>query len=290
MLRFIIGVIAAVFLSFTAAFNASGAEDDDFMYSIINGEAVIVGFNGEPSELDIPDFIGCYPVTEVRDNAFCNCRSLKRISLPSTLTRLGHHCFYACYSLQSIALPDSITGIGEGCFCGCTGLVAAELPDSLENLPDSCFRACTSLTEIELPEQLKEIGNFCFAGCTSLEAADTGDELLSIGERAFFMCDRLESIFIPPSCKSIGAQAVGYTCDGNMELRRRDMVIKGSGNSAAEHCAEDNGLQFYEEAKAESAFAAGDSTCRRTALIGSVIFGLLILALLRIVFTDWSDQ
>ena len=284
MFRAVCGVFAAVFLFFSASFRAFGAEKADLKYSIIGGEAVIIGFTGEPTELAVPEFIGCYPVTEIRDNAFCNCSSLKRISLPSSLTKLGHHCFYACDSLESIALPDGLAEIGEGCFCGCTGLAAAELPDNLEQLPDSCFRACTSLKEIALPSALVSVGAFCFSGCTDLESVRTGENLTSVGDRAFFMCGRLKSFDVPSACTEIGTQALGYTCDGNMELRKRDMVIRGTKGSAAETYAEDNGLRFY------AAENNGHSARQWAALGGLALLSILILSVLRIVFTDWSDQ
>jgi hypothetical protein len=284
MFRAVCGVVAAVFLFFSAAFSTFGAEKTDIKYSIIDGEAVITGFTGAPTELEIPEFISCYPVTEIRDNAFCNCSSLKSVSLPSTLTKLGHHCFYACDSLEDIALPEEIAEIGEGCFCGCSELVVAELPDTLEQLPDSCFRACTSLKEIKLPSELKSLGAFCFAGCTDLEIAETGELLDSMGDRAFFMCDRLNSFYVPSACTAIGTQALGYTCDGNMELRKRDMQIRGSSGSAAERYAADNGLRFC---ASENDTGSNGS---RAALLGIAVFLILILLLLRIVLTDWSDQ
>lgn len=296
MKKILFGIFAAVFLLMTAAFRAYGAEKDDFEYSLIGGEAVIVGFIGEPSEVVIPDFIGCYPVTEVRDNAFCNCTSLKRVTLPDTITKIGHHSFYGCYSLEDVVLPEGLSEIGEGCFCGCTELRYAEISDTLEILPDSCFRACTSLTGIKLPEKLKEIGDNCFAGCTSLEYAETGEALISVGERAFFMCGRLKSLYIPPVCGQIGSQAVGYTCDGNTVLRQRELLIKGSKGSAAESYAAENGLRFYEAENAEAAFSLtetddaseNDYVCE--AAVGATVVLILILSFLRIVFTHWSDQ
>ncbi len=294
--KIVFGIFAAVFLLMTVVFKAYGAEKDDLEYSIIGGEAVIVGFKGEPTEVEIPDFIGCYPVTEIRDNAFCNCTSLKRMTLPDTLMKIGHHSFYGCYSLKSAELPEGLAEIGEGCFCGCTGLTSASIPDTLEILPDSCFRACTSLREIKLPDQLKEIGNFCFAGCTSIEKAETGEKLLSVGERAFFMCGRLKSLYIPPVCKQIGSQAVGYTCDGNIVLRQRELLVKGSKGSVAERYAEENGFRFYEAEKASEAFSVTgtDNGAEEKRLcevfVGAVIVLILILSFLRIVFTDWPDQ
>ena len=288
MKKILLGVIAAFFVLFGGKMNAFGAVSDNLEYSIIGGEAVITGFKGEPTELDIPEFISCYPVTEVRDNAFCYFRSLKRISLPSTLTKLGHHCFYACDSLESIALPEGLAEIGEGCFCGCGGLANAELPDSVDVLPDSCFRACTSLKEIKLPSSLKTVGAFCFAGCTSLEKAETDEALLSVGERAFFMCDKLSDIYIPPACTSIGAQALGYTCEGNMELKQRTMVIGGCAGSAAESYAADNGLRFSVTEK--TSYSNSESSLLLAAFMGVTLLLILIVYVLKIVFTDWSDQ
>ena len=98
MIRSVLGIIAAIFLSITAVLDSFAAEYGCLEYSIINGEAVITGFSDEPTDLEIPEFISCYPVTEIRDNAFCNCSSLERITFPETLTKIGHHSFYACYS------------------------------------------------------------------------------------------------------------------------------------------------------------------------------------------------
>ncbi|MBP5379817.1 MAG: leucine-rich repeat domain-containing protein [Ruminococcus sp.] len=284
MIRSVLGIIAAIFLSITAVLDSFAAEYGCLEYSIINGEAVITGFSGEPTDLEIPEFISCYPVTEIRDNAFCNCSSLERITFPETLTKIGHHSFYACYSLREIALPSGLTELGEGCFCGCTALITAKLPDTLEQLPRSCFRACTSLMNIELPDKLESVGDFCFAGCTRLEKAETGECLASVGDGAFFMCNKLKSIYIPPSCTAIGDQAIGYSCDGNMALRQHDMLIRGNAGTSAERYAARNGLRF----RAVNADKEKARTC--ALLLGIIILFVLMRWFLRIVFTDRSDQ
>ena len=68
------------------------------------------------------------------------------------------------------------------------------------------------------------------------------------------MCGRLKSLYIPPVCKQIGSQAVGYTCDGNMMLKQTDMVIDGEAGSAAEDYARENGLLFDEKVTTADAF------------------------------------
>lgn len=244
MLKYSLGIIAAVFLLFYEGLAAFGAENEGIGYTIIDREAVITGYSGEHTEIEIPEFIGCYPVTEIRDNAFCNCRTLKSVIIPDTVTKLGHHCFYGCYSLKEVKLPAELEEIGEGCFCGCGALDTVELPYTLGVLPDSCFRACTSLSSVRLPKRLTSAGAFCFAGCTGLKEVQTDDELRFIGERAFFMCGKLNEIYIPPTCKFIGKQAVGFTCEGNLELKQVELLISGERGSAAEHYASENGLRF----------------------------------------------
>ena len=237
----ILSVFAALSLSGTAASAEEGCK-----HSIIDGEAVIIGFSGEPEHLQIPDFIEGCPVTEIRDNAFYNCGSLISVELPDTLMKIGHHSFYACNSLESVALPEGLEQLGAGCFCGCTAMKYAEIPESLVELPDSCFRACSSLSEITLPDKLESIGQLCFAGCIELKSAELPESLGVIGEKAFYMCDRLRRIYLPPSVGLIGDKALGYTCDGNSISRTADMLIISRKDTAAENYAEDNGFCFAE--------------------------------------------
>lgn len=267
-----------------------GAEMEGLMYSVYEGEAVVTGYTGEPEYIDIPDFFGCYPVTELRDNAFYMCETLRGIILPDTITRIGHHCFYACDMLEAVRLPEGLEEIGEGCFCGCTGLKNIPLPASLDVLPASCFRACESLVGIELPQGLKGIGELCFSGCESLESVSTGRELGSIGGGAFYMCPELERIFIPPSCTDIGAEALGYGCTGNELVINEHMVLLGEAGSVAEKYATVNGLRFSSDLKGYDSASNVQLKLEKgrnihiSALAGTAIFAALILALIRCLF------
>lgn len=62
--------------------------------------------------------------------AFKNCRSLERVTLPEHLTYLGGEAFYHCSSLEEVVIsPDS----------------------KLQQIGSSAFRCCDSLREITLP-------------------------------------------------------------------------------------------------------------------------------------------
>ena len=268
----------------------SGVETEGLIYSVHDGEAVVTGFTGRPEYIDIPDFFSCYPVTELRDNAFYNCETLRGIEMPDTVERIGHHCFYACDRLEAVRLPDGLEEIGEGCFCGCVRLSDIFLPASLDKLPDSCFRACVSLADVELPQGLKSIGELCFSDCEGLERISTGNELSSIGGGAFYMCPRLESIFISSACTYIGDQALGYDCIGNKLIKNDSMVILGAEGSAAERYASANGLAFscYNGDDITSAgYLSAPKTLKKAdiaAFSGAAVFTALIIVLLRRLF------
>lgn len=247
-------LITVTFFSLTPV-KTQAADEPGFTYTIINGEATIIGYKGEPVYIEIPETLEGCPVTEIRDNAFFNCSSLRQISLPATITKMGHHCFYACYSLESIILPPALEEIGMGCFCGCSSLSTVSIPDTLSVLPDSCFRACTALKEIIVPYNVRKIEKFCFSGCTSLNYVSLGNQLTEIGNRAFFMCNDLESLYIPPSVEVMGIEAVGFipTIDGS-EVKT-DFTVFGKDSSEAQHYADNNSLKFSAADEAVQTFS-----------------------------------
>ena len=60
-----------------------------------------------------------YPVTAFAANAFKECKGLKSISIPSSVTSLGNYCFSECSGLTSITIPSSVTSLGDECFGEC---------------------------------------------------------------------------------------------------------------------------------------------------------------------------
>lgn len=280
-------MIIAFFIAAAAAFFAQPAwvcaeEAAGYEYTVINGEVTVIGFTGEPEYIGIPEFIEGCPVTEVRDNAFYNCTSLRSISLPDTIIKIGHHSFYGCYSLESIVLPAELEELGMGCFCGCTELKEVKLPDTLRVLPDSCFRVCTSLKDVILPGEVTAVEKFCFAGCTGLESINLGDSLQELGDRALFMCDSLESLYIPPSVERIGTEAAGYSSDGK-SISETGVLILGAKDSAAQRYAGENGLSFRAAAETADVFAEAYDAEPVEAPKGAVYLGFLLFGALAVI-------
>lgn len=257
-----------------------------YIYTIINNEATVTGFEGEPTYIEIPETVEGCRVTEIRDNAFYECGSLKHIGIPDTIEKIGHHAFYACSSLESITLPDSVKEVGMGCFNGCDSLSAVSLSRNLTRLPDSCFRSCTELTSFEISDNITEIGDFCFSGCTSLSTVSFGNSLKSVGDCSFYMCD-IKSIYIPSTVKQLGICSIGYTPTDSGASQIEGFTILGSKKSAASRYAEENSLTFQNADSLVSAFAIQKINGQRIAVPSIFIltgFVLLLLISLKYLF------
>ena len=147
-------------------------------------------------------------------NAFQDCPSLKKITLPSILTSLGTNAFAFCDNLESIEqLPTAIDEIGYGTFCSCEKLEKLEIPSSVTSIGGNAFSGCSSLTNLCLPSGVTSIGDYAFYGCCGLLSLNIPPTVTSIGEQAIFGCNGLASLRIPSSVNTIGYRAFSDCCN-----------------------------------------------------------------------------
>ena len=59
---------------------------------------------------------------EISDYTFKDFRSLRHISIPGSVTRIGAGAFFGCSSLEAVNIPDCVTEIGRGAFINCINL------------------------------------------------------------------------------------------------------------------------------------------------------------------------
>ena len=70
----------------------------------------------------IQEFVIENGVESIGSFAFAGCKSLWKIKIPYTVTRINDISFYGCTSLMEIKFPDSLELIGTWAFCWCTSL------------------------------------------------------------------------------------------------------------------------------------------------------------------------
>lgn len=95
------------------------------------------------------------------------------------VTEIG---IYACqyHKMKSLTLPDSLTEIGHYAFSYCENLTAVTLPDSLKKMGLRTFEKCASLAEVTFPDHLVETGEFSFDNTPWLDAQRKKDPLVIV--------------------------------------------------------------------------------------------------------------
>ncbi|MBQ3419724.1 MAG: leucine-rich repeat protein [Erysipelotrichaceae bacterium] len=199
---------------------------DGVLFEKTNGVATklaLYPIGNNRSSYEIPN-----SVTSIA-SAFRYCLSLVSITIPDSVTSIGHSAFSGCSSLTSIAIPDSILSIDECAFCDCFGLTSLTIPisatiestsfDGVTNLESVTLTGGTgiginytsntyfrspwynsrnTLTSLVLEDGITSIGDYAFCGCTSLTSITIPDSVTSIGDYAFFGCDNLAMIKCGP--------------------------------------------------------------------------------------------
>lgn len=74
--------------------------------------------------------------------------TVRKMSIPSSVTKIGDYAFYNCTNLTSIELPSGVTEIGDYAFYNCTNLSSLTLPSGVKEIGFSAFWYCTGLTSI----------------------------------------------------------------------------------------------------------------------------------------------
>ena len=175
----------------------------DFTADLCDGGGTLT-VNGETvEELIIPE-----GVTEIYDYALRGINSIKRITLPDSLTYCSYHAFEKCWieevrvkDLQSycsisfnsresnpalclnytkllingeepkaLTLTDKITRVPAYAFSG-MGITELVLSESLTEIGEYAFEDCKLLTHITIPKNtaLNKIGMYAFGGCLAFK-------------------------------------------------------------------------------------------------------------------------
>lgn len=143
-------------------------------------------------------------ITEIPENAFSNCTSLKTVKLPSTVTKIADDAFADCKKLEEIQGLSNckISEIGKDAFAGCYNLKTFDISSAtITSLPDTICSNMYALTSIHLPKTLTSIGTSALEGCKKLEEITgiSDCKLTSIGANAFASCSALKEVDLSKS-------------------------------------------------------------------------------------------
>jgi hypothetical protein len=208
---------------------ASGTTNDGFYYTVSDGKATIIGYDGssvsqtaQSIHLVIPASLGGYPVTYIDSYVFNSHKELHCVTFPSTVVEIRSHAFYSC-NMAEINFPADadLTKIADYAFyCDSNStLTSITIPKKVQTIGDLAFRGYNKLATITFTgasdntAALKTIGQKAFMPQdqnNSVAYADATNDLVfpntltSIGNSAFAWCHYLKSItFMPNDLTSV---------------------------------------------------------------------------------------
>lgn len=207
-------LLMVVLLSWSMVIAASDFDDGILKYTITSPENLEVQCDGftdahiNDESVVIPETVNynnaTYSVVSIRVGYYAGLgNEVRKITLPSSLKKIGDFAFYYCQKIEEIIIPKNVTSIGKWAFCHCQSLESVEIPSSVTSIGDYAFIGCTNLASLELSYGIKSIGNGAFQGCTSLESVKLPNSIESLGSEAFFECVSLTSITLPSNIEIV---------------------------------------------------------------------------------------
>ncbi len=246
------GSIAFVILLLMGAFTVvapsevAAAHSGDYFYSIDEGNATIIGYNGTGGVITIPSTLDGHPTVAIGAQAFEQKTSITSVTIPEGVVSIGVSAFSECTALAVVTMPESMQSIGDWAFYECNALNSVSIPGNTRNIGAVAFGFCAALTAIEvdasnqnyssengvlydkarstliqfpgaktgsftIPDSVTSIGTYAF--CRSVLASVTmGVEVSNIGDYGFFKYTNLTSVDLS-NITSLGYGTFGY-CTG----------------------------------------------------------------------------
>lgn len=156
--------VLALFFSVSASAADGYTTEGDFTYYVSGNYAAVTEYKGTAANVVVPSKIGSAYVINIADRAFSSNKTMKSISLPSTILSIGKASFNECTGLTKVVLPSKLQTIGDGAFWYCTGLTAIYIPPSVTSIAKNSFTGCTNLTGYVIPGSYAE--KFVYADTT----------------------------------------------------------------------------------------------------------------------------
>ena len=220
--------------------------DDVFYFDCEVGKAFLSYANRNTADYTVED--GTF---FVRSYAFADSKTLRSITMPESVKRVGDYSVFANCIIENAVIPirlleqlndeqrkqlvtlslfgDGVTEIGSSAFSGCSNLTRVVIPDSVTSINNSAFSGCSSLTSVTIPDSVTSIESSAFEGCTGLTSVIIGNSVTSIGDYVFRNCSSLTNVTIPDSVTSLG-DCVFEFCSGLTSVIIGNSVTSIGGN------------------------------------------------------------
>ena len=202
--------------------------------------ATLQAYEGEATEVVIPDKIDGYRITAIDDHALEGNETVKSIVVGNNVQTIGAYAFAVCPELESLVISASVTDINNTIVRSCPKLqsITVDPDNQVYDSRDKCnaivntfegtivigcgsttfadgvwaignyaFYGCTALTDLVLPDSIRDLGYGSFANCSNITSITFGKDMRSIPPFAFGSCTSLESVDIPEYIFGVDSRA-----------------------------------------------------------------------------------
>lgn len=180
--------------------------------------------------------------------AFYECKKLRKVKVPSSLSMIREEDFYGCSALTEVTIEEGVQTVGTRSFADCTSLKSVHLPSTAVNNNVGSFQGCVSLEEINIPEGTVTLYDNMFDGCSSLESITIPEGVKNINEYAFSKCTSLKKIDLPDTVTYCG-KGVFENCT-NLEGCNLSSKISSINNSLFRKCTSLKSIRIPKTAQA----------------------------------------
>jgi|GEM_PF-5340709 len=101
-------------------------------FVIINN--ILIDYNGSEANVVVPE--GVVAIS----SAFSDNAAIKTVTLPKSLTKIGHSSFFRCSNLESIVVPASVTVIENHAFYSCSSLQSIQYLGDAPEIAEDAFK------------------------------------------------------------------------------------------------------------------------------------------------------
>lgn len=146
---------------------------------------------GSEVNVVIPKTYNDRTIVKINSNAITGV--VETCIIPDTVTEISNNSFLGCETLKSITIPASVQVMGGSAFANCTSMESFIMKDkiALKYIPASCCSGNTSLKEAYIGYGVESIYNYAFKNCGSLEQIVIPPTVTTIYNKAFDGCDKL---------------------------------------------------------------------------------------------------
>jgi len=177
----------------------------DLINDLLNNKNLIF------EEIDI-----CEGIKEIEEDSFRCLENLVKVTLPSSLKKIGFGAFYNCKNLKEVSFHNNSNNGGlqieASAFAWCKSLCELNIPKGTVSINGHAFGYCRSLKKVDLPEGLINLGTEAFYCCDNLTTVNLPSSLEKISEATFCGCYKLMEINFPEGLKQIDNWAFRGCC------------------------------------------------------------------------------